>query len=122
MEIAAKALAGELAAAKGDHYYAVQFLQEAIEIEDGLRYNEPPDWFFPVRHSLGAVLIEAGRPADAEQVYRADLEVFPENGWSLYGLQKSLEMQNMNGEAAEVEQRFKEAWAWSDIELTASRF
>ena len=120
MEIAAKALAGELAAAKGDHYYAIQFLQEAIEIEDGLAYNEPPDWFFPVRHSLGAVLLEAGQPADAEQVYRADLEIFPENGWSLYGLQKSLEMQDKNGDAAEVEQRFKEAWA--DIELTASRF
>ena len=122
MEIAAKALAGELAAAKGDTYYAVEYLQEAIEIEDGLAYNEPPDWFFPVRHSLGAVFLEAGRPADAEQVYRADLEIFPENGWSLYGLQKSLEMQDKNGEAAEVEQRFKEAWAWSDIELTASRF
>ncbi len=122
MEIAAKALAGELAAAKGDHYYAIEYLQEAIEIEDGLAYNEPPDWFFPVRHSLGAVFLEAGRPADAEQVYRADLEIFPENGWSLYGLQKSLEMQDKNGEAAEVEQRFKEAWAWSDIELTASRF
>ncbi|MCH8957797.1 hypothetical protein IIA28_21155, partial [candidate division KSB1 bacterium] len=122
MEIAAKALAGELAAAKGDTYYAVEYFHESIEIEDGLAYNEPPDWFFPVRHSLGAVFLEAGRPADAEQVYRADLEIFPENGWSLYGLQKSLEMQDKNGEAAEVEQRFKEAWAWSDIELTASRF
>lgn len=122
MEIAAKALAGELAAAKGDYSYAIEYLKEAIEIEDGLAYNEPPDWFFPVRHSLGAVFLEAGRPADAEQVYRTDLEIFPENGWSLYGLRKSLEMQDKNGEAAEVEQRFKEAWAWSDIELAASRF
>ena len=120
MEIADKALAGELAAAKGDYYYAIEYLKEAIEIEDGLAYNEPPDWFFPVRHSLGAVFLEAGRPADAEQVYRTDLEIFPENGWSLYGLKKSLEMQDKNGEAAEVEQRFKEAW--SDIELAASRF
>jgi tetratricopeptide (TPR) repeat protein len=94
MEIAVNALAGELAAARGNYKKAISHLQAAVEIEDSLTYNEPPDWFFPVRHSLGAVLIEAGRPADAERVYRTDLETFPENGWSLFGLKKSLELQN----------------------------
>ncbi|TDI85146.1 MAG: hypothetical protein E2O78_05040 [Caldithrix sp.] len=122
MEIAANALAGEIAAAKGEYDNAVAALEAAIEIEDGLTYNEPPDWFFPVRHSLGAVLLEAGRPEQAEHVYRADLTIFPENGWSLYGLKTSLAQQNKQSEAKKVEQRFRDAWAWSDVELTASRF
>ena len=92
-----------------------------MKLEDSLNYTEPPDWFFPVRHSLGAVLIEANRPAEAEQVYRDDLATFPENGWSLWGLKKSLEMQGKQGEAEQLESRFENAWAWADIELMASR-
>ncbi|MCZ6775659.1 MAG: hypothetical protein O7D34_04275 [Ignavibacteria bacterium] len=121
MEIAANALAGELAAAQRNYEKAIKHLQAAVTIEDRLTYNEPPDWFFPVRHSLGAVLIEAGRPADAELVYRADLETFPENGWSLFGLKKSLELQNKKTEVEQVEARLEKAWAWSDIQLAASR-
>jgi hypothetical protein len=74
-----------------------------------------------VRHSLGAVLLEAGRPADAERMYRNDLDIFPENGWSLFGLKKSLEMQNKKTEIEQVEARLEKAWAWLDIKLTASR-
>ena len=122
MEIAANALSGELAAAQGNYERAIEHLQAAIEIEDGLTYNEPPDWFFPVRHSLGAVLLEAGRPADAETVYRTDLEIFPENGWSLYGLKKSLEMQDKHVEVKQVEARLNKAWAWADVEVAASRY
>ena len=86
------------------------------------KLNEPPDWFFPVRHSLGAILLEANRPGEAEKVYQADLQIFPENGWSLYGLKLSLEMQEKKSEAKEVEERFKKAWAWSDVALKTSRF
>ena len=74
-----------------------------------------------MRHSLGAVLIEANRPVEAEQVYRDDLATFPENGWSLWGLKKSLEMQGKQAAAGQVESRYEKAWAWADIKLMASR-
>jgi hypothetical protein len=75
-----------------------------------------------VRHHLGAVLLEAGRAADAERVYREDLARFPENGWALFGLAQSLRAQGREVEATQVEQRFANAWAGSDVTLTASRF
>ena len=121
MNIASEVLAGELAASQGEYGVAVDHLKKAVEIEDSLIYDEPPDWFFPVRHSLGAVLLEAGRPADAEKVYREDLAKFPDNGWSLFGLMKSLEAQSRTQEAASVKGRFQKAWAEADIPLTASR-
>ena len=87
-----------------------------------MNYNEPPDWFFPARQGLGAILLEAGRPEDAEEVYLRDLQIFPDNGWSLYGLMQSLEAQGKTDEARDVERRFKVAWTWADIELPGSRF
>jgi tetratricopeptide (TPR) repeat protein len=75
-----------------------------------------------VRHNLGAVLLEAGRPAAAEKVYRADLARFPDNGWSLFGLAQSLRAQGKTREADEVQRRFDKAWRNADIEITASRF
>ena len=93
-----------------------------MHLQDDLRYDEPPDWYFPVRQSLGAVLLSAGRPTEAEAVYREDLQRNPENGWSLYGLCQSLELQGKRKEAAAVEARFKKAWVKADVQLTASRF
>ncbi len=122
VSIATRVLAGELAASRGDFAAALSQLREAVRIEDGLRYNEPPDWFFPVRQTLGAVLLEAGRPAEAERVYREDLAEFPENGWSLFGLEQSLRAQGRAGEAEAVRRRFAEAWRHADLELAASRF
>jgi tetratricopeptide (TPR) repeat protein len=122
MEIAAAVLSGEIAARRGEFDAAVRDLVSAVRIEDRLRYNEPPDWFFPVRQCLGAVLLEAGRPKDAEVVYREDLKIFPKNGWSLFGLAESLRRQNRLAEAEAVAAQFKEAWAYADITLTASRF
>jgi tetratricopeptide (TPR) repeat protein len=83
---------------------------------------EPPDWYYPVRQSLGQVLLEAGFAAQAEAVYRKDLETYPDNGWSLYGLARSLRKQGKREAAAEVEQRFTQAWSRADVKLTASRF
>ena len=120
--IAQEVLAGEINAARGRYDRAERQLRRAARLEDALRYQEPSDWHFPVRHALGAVLLEAGRPAEAEDVYREDLKANPENGWSLHGLMKSLQAQGNDGEAAAARARFERAWKHADVELTASRF
>lgn len=122
VRLASEALAGELAAKRGQTDDAVQHLEEAVHIQDGLPYTEPPPWYYPVRQSLGAVLLTAGRAAEAEAVYREDLKRNPENGWSLYGLAQSLRARNAPSEAAAVDERFRKAWAGADVTLTASRF
>lgn len=120
--IAQKVLAGEMAARRGDLGEAELHLRGAASLEDSLRYYEPPLWHYPVRHSLGAVLLAANRPAEAEQVYREDLARHPENGWALFGLAESLRMQGKREAASAVEKRFQKAWARADVQLTASRF
>ena len=122
LEIATRTLAGEIEAAKGNFDKAERLLREAAEQEDALLYSEPPDWPQPVRHSLGAVLLEAGRPADAENVYREDLVRHRGNGWALFGLMESLRAQGKTAEAAKVEKQFRKAWAEADVQLTSSRF
>ena len=122
LEIASHALLGEIAARRGQLDDAVSHFKEAIRLEDGFLYFEPPTWYYPVRHSFGAVLLKAGRPAEAEAVYREDLKRFPENGWSLYGLLASLRAQGKHAEATGVDARFRRAWARADVTLTASRF
>ncbi|TKD10113.1 hypothetical protein [Polyangium fumosum] len=113
---------GELAADRGDLDAAVRELQFAVVLEDLLRYMEPPDWHHPTRQILGAVLLRAGRAADAERVYREDLANLPENGFSLFGLAQALERQGKASEAAEVRRRFEIAFARADIRLESSRF
>jgi len=120
--IARGILAGELFAAAGRHDEAVRALEAALPLEDSLKYDEPEPWITPVRHVLGAVLLEAGRPADAERVYRAALADHRENGWSLYGLEGALRRQGRAAEADEVQARFERAWIRSDTWLTSSRF
>ncbi|MCA0198000.1 MAG: hypothetical protein LCH59_07760 [Proteobacteria bacterium] len=119
--IAERTLTAEIAAANGDHGAAVAALREAAAIEDGIPYDEPPGWHAPVRHTLGAVLLDAGRAAEAEQVYREDLRRNPDNGWSLFGLAQSLEAQGRAAEAAEARRGFAAAWRNADVELTTSR-
>ena len=121
-KIATAVLQAEIAAAHNDIKTAVAQLRKAIAIEDGLIYGEPPDWFYPVRHNLGAILLEAGRPRAAEKVYREDLSRFPENGWSLFGLAESLRAQGKKKEADEAQRRFEIAWQHADVAITASRF
>jgi tetratricopeptide (TPR) repeat protein len=121
MEIAREVLGGELAAARGDGEEAIRRLERGVALEDALNYDEPPPWHLPVRQVLGAVLLEAGRPGPAELVYRQDLARFPENGWSLFGLARSLDVQGKAEEAAEARARFERAWRWADVELTGSR-
>lgn len=121
MQIASRILEGEIAAQEKNYDQAVAMLSEALTIEGNLNYNEPPDWFFPVRHNLGAVLLDAGREIEAEQVYRADLREFPKNGWALFGLHQSLLAQGREDEARNVKRQFDEAWQYADIELSSSR-
>jgi tetratricopeptide (TPR) repeat protein len=99
---------------------AIALLGEALAIEDALGYNEPEDWHYPVRQILGAVQLEAGKPADAERTYRDELARHRENGWSLFGLQQSLIAQERKAEADDVGQRLTLAWAQADISLTTS--
>ena len=122
LEIAVHALTGEIAARSGQLGDAIAHFTAALEIEDRQLYTEPPDWYYPIRHSLGAVLLQAGKTAEAEAVYRKDLERFRENGWALYGLAQALHAQGKHAEAAAVDERFNKAWASADVTLAASRF
>jgi tetratricopeptide (TPR) repeat protein len=122
IQIAAKVLAGELAARKGDSAAAIKELEGALELEASLNYDEPADWYYPVRHALGAVYLEAKKAKDAERVYREDLEFYPENGFALFGLKQALEMQKKTADAAAVDARFKKAWAAADHQLATSRY
>jgi tetratricopeptide (TPR) repeat protein len=122
LDIAAEMLAGELAAKRGAIDQAIPHLERAVRLEDGLVYTEPPDWPQQVRQSLGAVLLQAGRPREAEVVYWEDLKRNPENGWSLYGLWQALAAQGREDEATLAEQRFRKAWSQADAQLAASRF
>lgn len=120
--IAVHALMGEIATRSGKSDEGIAHFREALAIEDKGLYFEPPKWYYPIRQSLGAALLKAGRNAEAEQVYRDDLKRFPENGWSLYGLSVALKAQGKAGDAAEVEKRFARAWTDADVKLTSSRF
>ena len=121
LRIAARTVEGELAAARGQYAPAIAALTDAVALDDAYPYSEPPIWHQPPRQVLGAILLEAGRAADAERVYREDLERFRENGWSLYGLMQSLSVQGRREEAARVRARFDRAWARADVALTSSR-
>jgi len=107
---------------RGDYDKAISHLERGVRLEEELNYDEPPPWLIPVRQSLGAILLDAGRPAEAEKVYRQDLLHYPENGWSLYGLHKSLVAQGKIEAAADAKKRAEIAWARADVSLSASRF
>jgi tetratricopeptide (TPR) repeat protein len=122
MTIAEQIVQGELAYSEGRILEGLAHLERAVRLEDGLRYNEPPDWYFPVRHFLGAMLLDAGYPKEAEVVYAADLRKNPENGYSLFGLSEALERQGRVKEAQAFSERFSRAWADASHKLTSSRF
>ncbi|HXH06069.1 MAG TPA: hypothetical protein VNI83_05690 [Vicinamibacterales bacterium] len=118
LRIAPELVAGRIAAERRDFDKALLHLERAVRYEDALIYQEPPDWHAPVRQALGAVLLAAGRPDEAETVFWEDLRRNRENGWSLFGLLRALEAQGKREEAALVEARFRKAWANADISLT----
>lgn len=112
---------GEILVAEGKIDRGIEQLRAAIQKEDQLRYDEPPGWMIPVRHSLGAVLMKQDRLAEAERVYRDDLARLPENGWSLLGLTESLRKQNKNAdEVVQTQAKFKKVWAKADLTIRTS--
>jgi tetratricopeptide (TPR) repeat protein len=120
LDISASILNGEILYRERRVEEAVSQLQRAVAREDALPKTEPPDLFQSARQTLGAVLMDAGRYAQAEIVYREDLKRSPENGWSLFGLSRSLRRQEKRTEAASVAARFDRIWQHADIKLTAS--
>jgi tetratricopeptide (TPR) repeat protein len=120
LAVATRVLDGEMAARGGRLEESASLLREAAKLQDALRYDEPPDWIQPARHTLGAVLLRAGKPVDAEKVYREDLSQYPENGWSLYGLARSLRAQGREAEAKSADARFSTAWNAADIRIDST--
>jgi tetratricopeptide (TPR) repeat protein len=120
LDIAGKVVEGEILYRERRTKEGIAALRDAVEIEDGMKYVEPPLWMVPVRHALGAALLDASQYAQAESVYRDDLVRHPENGWSLYGLARSLQLQGKAAEAAVAEARFEKAWQSADIKMTSS--
>lgn len=118
LAVAREDLAGRIALARKDSRGAIAAFTRAVAAEDKLAYNEPPDWLLPERERLGAALLRAGRAADAEKVFRADLERNRQNPRALFGLWKSLERQKKGAEAAEARRTFEAAWQGADVELT----
>jgi len=110
----------EIARASGKTDEAIARFKEAVAKEDQLAYDEPEDWFVPVRHQLGAALLKAGKPPEAEAVYREDLRRHPKNGWALFGLAQALRAQKKDKDAAAVDAEFAEAWKRADVKLTGS--
>jgi tetratricopeptide (TPR) repeat protein len=122
LKIAERMLTGEIAARRQRYDDAIRALTDAVKLEDSLPYAEPPHWPLPIRQYLGTVLLTAGRPAEAEVQYRADLVRNPENGWALFGLVQSLRAEQKDEAAGIEEARFTKAWTHADVALTASRF
>jgi tetratricopeptide (TPR) repeat protein len=117
LDLAAAILDARVAAAQGEHEKAIKHWEKAVEIEDGLYYGEPPEWFYPVRESLGAALLLNGEAGRAEAAFRADLEQHPRNPRSLFGVLKALEAQNKNADSEEVRKEFEAAWKNADVPL-----
>ena len=122
LNVADRLVEGEILYREGAKEAGIEALYEAAALEDALRYDEPPDWIQPIRHALGATLMQEGRSADAEVVYREDLARLPDNGWSLFGLARALRLQGKNQEAASVEARFDAVWEGADTALRSSCF
>ena len=122
MGTAALDLAGKVAWSQSKKEDAIQRLSEAVQLEDEMPYMEPPFWYYPVRQSLGAALLQTGKPAAAEQVFREDLKHFPNCGWPLFGLEASLRNQDKTAEAQQVRRQFKRAWRYADTKLDWSWF
>jgi tetratricopeptide (TPR) repeat protein len=112
---------GEILIAERKLDPGLEELRAALTLEDVLKYDEPPAWMIPLRHTIGANLMAAGRFAEAEQIYRDDLKRLPENGWSLFGLSEALAAQQKDGAELEATRaRFNKVWAKADVKITSS--
>lgn len=117
MKIAKDVLGAKIAMVKRDNSSAIAMLQEAVATQDSLKYGEPPDWFFPVRETLGAALYMNGDAAGAEKVFRADLERNPRNPRSLFGLEQALKAQGRDYDAGFINKQFQASWKGQALTL-----
>jgi tetratricopeptide (TPR) repeat protein len=115
LDLAENVLEARIAAAKDDHEGAIKHWEQAVQIEDRLNYGEPPEWFYPIRESLGGALLLNGQADRAEAVFRADLKQYPRNPRSLFGLLKALEAQKNSADVEEVRKSFEAAWKSADV-------
>ena len=121
LKLAELALTGEMLEAEGNLEEAIKHYSAAVDIEDQNNYTEPPSWLQPMRHYLGAALLDANKAVEAEAVFRRDLSWHRNNGWSLFGLWKSLEMQGNQVAAKEAYNNYQKSWADSDVILNRPR-
>lgn len=121
LELAAKVLEARIAQAE-QSTDVIALWEVAVSLEDQLAYNEPADWFYPTRHYLGAALLDAGKPKAAIDVYQADLDRNPRNGWALFGLWQALVADKQDTKAKHTKVEFEEAWSRADIELTRTAY
>lgn len=122
MHIPRALLAGELEFARGERDIGLDLMRQAVRLQDQLVYDEAPDWMMPSRHALGAALLEANGFAEAQAVFEADLRMYPNNGWALFGLQRALAGQAKAAEAADADARFRDAWRHADVTLKSPCF
>ena len=120
LEIAKSLLRGEMAYRSGDAANAVLAFEEAVSLQDALPYTEPPFWYYPTRQSLGAALLASNRLAEAQAVFEEDLEQYPMNGWSMFGLAEALRRQGDERGAEQMTARFKTVWQFADVSLATS--
>ncbi len=122
LEIGLPMAEGEFEYRRGNYQRAFELLREAVKRDDSLKYDEPWGWMMPIRHSLGALLLEQGRIAEAEAVYQEDLSLHPGNGWALKGIAECLHRSGQHAAAEQADQDFGSAWSRSDITIKASCF
>ncbi|GGD42386.1 tetratricopeptide repeat protein [Muriicola marianensis] len=120
--VAYEVVAGELAHLEGDSDKAIEHLENAVAAEDALTYTEPSAWHIPPRQNLGAMLMELGQYAEAEKIYREDLNRLRQNGWSLYGLSRALKEQGRKDDALKILREFEEVWQYADVPVSRSVF
>lgn len=121
LQIAKRVLEAEILANEKEFGKSITLLNEAVNLEDALVYQEPPDWFFSVRHHLGAIQVEAGKFQNAVTTYQEDLNRLPKNGWAMHGLKLAYSKLNNSEKASEIQNQLDQIWATADIKLSSSR-
>ena len=121
VDIAKKVLKGEILASEGKYEESLTLLKEAVALEDSLNFQEPPDWFFSVRHNLGAVQIEAGEYEDAVTTFEEDLKVLPKNGWAQHGLKLAYKKMDNQEMVQQMDALLQNSWATADVNIETSR-
>jgi tetratricopeptide (TPR) repeat protein len=121
VDIAKRVLKAEILASEGNFDESLSLLKEAVVMEDALNFQEPPDWFFSVRHTLGAVQIEAGKYAEAVKTFEEDLKVLPKNGWAQHGLKLAYQKMNDPVKLKQTEDLLRDSWATADVKISTSR-